>query len=153
MILSRIRKPALSALFLSVLGLALSGCGAGSGGAPVEGSVTLDGKPVDGGTITFVSENPKVHPVLADIKGGKYALDAAHGLKPGKYRVEINWKQKTGRQIPSNDPPNTIDEEIVRIGPDNPGSRQEAEIKESGNKFDYTIVSQVNDNTRKAVGD
>ncbi len=143
MILSRFSKHATVALFLSLSCLVLSGCGSHKGGTAVEGSVTLDGQPVDGGTITFVPDDPLTKPVVADIKAGKYALDSSHGPTPGKNRIQINWKKKTGRQKPSNDPPNMIDEEFEYI-PDeySAHSHHERDIKSGeNNKFDFAIVS------------
>jgi hypothetical protein len=148
MLLSRYWKWTPAALAL--LGcLAFSGCG--SGGAPVEGTVTLDGRPVDGGTITFapVEYGGGQQPVTAEIKGGAFSLNSAHGPPPGTYRVEIYWNKKTGRQIPSNDPPNMKDEELPMIPPQyNKDSRVTEEIKPGGNKFEYKLVSRVNDETR-----
>ena len=34
------------------------------------------------------------------INGGKYRLDSQNGPEPGKYRVEITWRKKTGNKVP-----------------------------------------------------
>lgn len=82
-----------SLLIVSVVSLVL-----GCGGAPkdplkrqpVSGNVTLDGKPMDQGSISF-------QPVAdagatasgATITAGRYQIPAASGLAPGEYRVVI----------------------------------------------------------------
>jgi hypothetical protein len=81
--------------------------------ASVRGAITFDGQPVDNGAIAFLP--------AGDIKGehvrsggqivdGKYAIDATRGPNPGTYRVEVFWNKKTGRKVPSGDPPNIKDE-------------------------------------------
>jgi hypothetical protein len=97
----------------------MAGCGAGkSGRYAVQGSVTYDGRPVENGTILLIpvddaqGKGVKAH---AEIKDGHYAFDSDTGPASGKYKVLISWKKKTGRQIPSSDPPNTIEETIEMI--------------------------------------
>jgi hypothetical protein len=143
MILSRLLRPAPGALTLVLVCFA-TGCG--SNRAPVAGSVTLDGRPVDGGIITFVPEeftgaDGNRAMVTTEIKNGRYALDSRHGPAPGKYRVDFSWKKKTGRQIPSNDPPATVEEEIQLIPKDYNVPSRIAEIKPGENKFDFPITS------------
>src|SRR5437588_151090 len=77
----------------SVLLVSTLGCGGGS--ASVQGSITLDGQPLDGGRVFFLPEgDPKGRPTVeVKIQGGKYCLPAKLGLKPGKHRVEIVWHQ------------------------------------------------------------
>src|SRR5271156_764634 len=93
----------------------VSGCGSAHH-VPVEGSVSLDGQPVDGGTISFVPEDYKEGGIVkTEIKGGKYSLDKGHGLIPGKYKVVASLKQKTGKIVPSDEPPGTREEVIERM--------------------------------------
>jgi hypothetical protein len=151
MILSRYLKHAPAALILLLVCFALIGCGSGSR-APVEGSVTLDGQPVDGGTIAFVPEDYKEggveHSIAkADIKNGKYSLDATNGPIPGKYRVDISWKKKTGKQVPDPDTGKQIDEVTQVIPKSFNQNSPKVDIKASGNKFDYAIVSNPNEAT------
>jgi hypothetical protein len=57
-------------------------------GAAVSGTITLDGKPLAGGTITFISKDGKVKvaaPIAAD---GTYAAT----LGPGEYRVAVSME-------------------------------------------------------------
>ena len=69
----------------------------GCGGTPsigrkaVTGSVNMDGKPLDYGSINFepMSGNSKQIGAGAVIENGKYSIPADQGLTPGKYRVAI----------------------------------------------------------------
>lgn len=70
--------------------LVIAGCGRGHGGA-VSGRVTLDGKPLDTGTVTFhpTGGGPTayggIHP------NGTYRVKTGtqQGLPPGEYRVTV----------------------------------------------------------------
>lgn len=141
------------AVLLALSSMALPGCSSGSGGgAPVEGMVTLDNAPVDGGVISFVPAERSDHQVMvfAKIHNGKYVLTGKQGPVPGRYRVDIGWKKKTGRQVPSSDPPNKIDEEIQLIPKKyNEKSATFVDIKSAGNKFDYAISSKEGANDKR----
>jgi hypothetical protein len=88
--------------FLCALGLAaLSGCGGEFKKVPVSGSVTLDGKPLEGGVLHFYPDPEKgnVHRVdcLSPVRGGKYSLlttavrdsDSGKGAPVGWYKVYL----------------------------------------------------------------
>ncbi|WP_435021212.1 carboxypeptidase-like regulatory domain-containing protein [Tundrisphaera sp. TA3] len=97
-----VRALAFSPLSLGLLlGLALPGCG--GDGIPresVAGTVTLDGKPLESGTIRFLPSDPAATQTTADapISGGKYAIPASQGLAPGSYLVSIS------SPVPGEDP-------------------------------------------------
>jgi len=142
--LSRRLKCAPVPLALLLLCLATSGCGSGSR-APVEGTVSLDGAPVDGGFIIFAPTDYRegqVKAVTAEIKGGKYSLDAAHGPVPGTYRVQIVWEKKTGQQIKDPDTGGMKDEVKDYIPEEFNSQAKTVEINPSGNKFDYAISTK-----------
>jgi hypothetical protein len=133
--------------------LVLAGC---SRGRPVEGKVTYAGKPVDGGMISFIPTAGA--PVSAEIVGGKYSLPASRGPRTGPHRVEIVWKVKTGKQVDvPGDAGNLMDEtEQVIPSEYNTGSTQTAEVKSSGNTFDFNIPAGKGGGTKgkaQAVGD
>lgn len=145
------------ALVLPVLSLA--GCG---GGGRIEGTVTLDGQPVDGGTITFT--NPDGHGGNAggQIQGGKYSIETK--LAPGTYKVEVNWLKSTGKQIPNKSDPGTKMDETKQVIPMeyNTQSKLTAEVKSGSNTFNFELKSGGPIDTRpagsppprtKAVGD
>ena len=143
---------------IMILGLAcllLAGCGHSGTQAAVEGTVTLDDKPVDGGMITFVPEEYKAGGiertvVTADIKDGKYSVDAAKGAVPGKYRVEIYWNQKTGNQVKDPDT-GQMKDETKPVIPEvyNKHTKTTVDIQASGNKFDYKLDSKAVDTTQR----
>jgi hypothetical protein len=80
----------------------LIGCGAAPR-YPVEGTAQLNNEPVDGGKIIFLpmgdGEGSKRVSATGDIQGGKFALTAGNGPNAGKYKVEIYWFKKTGKQV------------------------------------------------------
>src|SRR4051812_5184212 len=92
---------------LSLLLLLLTGCG-DSGRASVEGKVTLDGQPVDGGRIMFIplgnEDNRRVF-ANAMIVEGKFELGPDNGPNLGRNKVEIVWYRTTGRKVKSSDLP------------------------------------------------
>jgi hypothetical protein len=156
--------------------LALSSCAlalvllAGCGGdkASIEGTVTFDGAPVDGGAITFLPEGDSKEAARggAQITDGKYTVNSATGLPAGKYKVEIVWKKKTGKQIPNTSDPGTTVDETKQVLPMKYNSKTEltVEIKSGSNRgvnFDLKSGGPVDSNftggtpppRQKAVGD
>src|SRR5262249_54495418 len=76
-----------------VLLTSVAGCGGGDNlpRQEVNGSVTIDGKPLVRGLITFVPTSAEVStqgggPVLE----GKFSIPRMQGLVPGKYKVVIS---------------------------------------------------------------
>jgi hypothetical protein len=71
---------------------------AGCGGTSVQGQVTLDGQPVEWGSISFVPVGNTKGPLTgAVITDGKYAIKVGSAPTVGHYRVEIRWAKKTGK--------------------------------------------------------
>ncbi|MDB5391216.1 MAG: hypothetical protein JWM11_6862 [Planctomycetaceae bacterium] len=102
--------------------LCVIGCGkSGPQLAAISGSVTIDNVPVDHGTITFApTQETKGASSGGEIKDGKYSIPADKGPTFGKYRVEIRWSKKTGKQIEmgSPAPPGTKIDEVVEAIPE-----------------------------------
>ena len=67
------------------------GCGPSSDRLEVGGAVSLDGTPLDSGSIRFssIGEGQKLVSTGALVKDGEYLVPQEKGLPPGKYRVEI----------------------------------------------------------------
>jgi hypothetical protein len=139
-------KRLLVGAFLGLALLLAAGCGSRSGNRlAVSGTVTLDGQPVDGGAIVFLpqgdgaSDRPKTG---AGIEAGRYAIPVEKGPLPGMYRVEIRWPKPTGKQIPSDDPPNLMDE-TRQVIPDKYNSRSKlsCDVQPGKNNFDFPLTS------------
>jgi hypothetical protein len=108
----------------------------------VDGKITLDGQPVDAGTITFIPLATKQDkPAWTQIVTGEYSLDASRGPSLGLNRVEIRWPRKTGRKAPYD--PNV--DELREAVPDryNCDSKLEVEVKPGKNPFDFTLRSRA----------
>lgn len=79
-----------SAPFAAVCIAFLSGCGPRTDRLPVSGRVTLDGQPLDGGSIRFASEGAAKMVVSgATIQNGDFQIPIEKGLPPATYHVEI----------------------------------------------------------------
>jgi hypothetical protein len=80
--------PVLMALLLLIT---VAGCGPRSDRLAISGEVTLNGVPLDAGSIRFSSvPGEKLYATGAMVKDGDYRIPQAKGLPPGRYRVEIN---------------------------------------------------------------
>jgi hypothetical protein len=123
----------------------MSGCGYGSSDrVPVQGSVSFDGQPVDNGSIAFIPEEKGKVGANADIVAGKYKLESGKGPNPGKYRVEIFWKKKTGRQVPTPGDESVMTDEIQQMLPPqyNTQSTLTTDIEAKSNTKDFTLTSK-----------
>lgn len=86
------------ALALAAIVLVLPSAGCGSSEIPrlaVTGTVTLDDKPIDDGTILFtpMAAGPSAG---SEIKNGRYQILRSRGPSPGKYRVDIRAYRAIG---------------------------------------------------------
>jgi len=97
MILGHRLRPIVSRLLLAISLGSLAGCGGGVGDVraglvPVTGKVTLDGKPLTTGTISFIAGDGK-ESYTSQIDGsGSYTLAASPtspGALPGDYKVIV----------------------------------------------------------------
>ncbi len=101
-------------LCLIVLGLHLVGCGTAeglSGSVPVTGTVTIDGSPLEEGTVGFAPKNPAVgQPATGQIKDGKFSMQttvSSPGVIAGDYQVRIiSVDLGTAQALPPGVPPN-----------------------------------------------
>lgn len=99
---ARPRRPVICLAAIAIAMLSAGGCGRKSGleRASVGGEVTLDGQPVQQGSIRFVclTGGPTAG---GQIEDGSYHIPRDKGPPLGRHRVEVSAPQKTGRQIPS----------------------------------------------------
>ena len=91
---------AVSWCILPLLGLGLVvGCGGVEnelGRKAISGNVTLDGQPLDQGSIAFEPLSDTGVRSGATISDGAYSVEELKGLPPGEYRVRINSAESTG---------------------------------------------------------
>jgi len=83
--------------------VALTGCGGGSAGLPVSGTVTVKGQPLTKGFVRFVPDAARGASVGTELVGGigpdgKY--DIPNGVPPGWYKVSV----ATGETVDSTKP-------------------------------------------------
>jgi hypothetical protein len=87
---------------LAVVVLTASGCG--SGQATVNGSVTLDGAPLEKGDINFIPADGQGGTAGGAIKDGKYSVSK---VPPGSKIVQITASKKVGEHKAYPDDPNS----------------------------------------------
>src|SRR5262245_56197928 len=78
--------------YAAIAALLLIGCSRGSLESQVTGTVTLDGKPIGPGTITFAPKGSENNPATGAInQDGSYQLRTSRlaGLHPGSYRISL----------------------------------------------------------------
>jgi hypothetical protein len=111
---------------------------------PVSGKVTVDGKPLEQGLISFL---PSVSgpAASAPIEAGAFALDRTDGPGQGPYKVEIVSVQSTGRQVVSPDDPSVTIEETRNIIPTRYNARSDLLVQVSAdgeNAYRFDISSK-----------
>ena len=92
--------------YLCVLGLwacaALCGCGQNGGRQALNGTVTLDEKPVAEGGIVFLPLPGTSGPTAGGtIAQGRFSIAPEGGTLAGTFRVEITATRKTGKKVPN----------------------------------------------------
>lgn len=87
-------------MLLALIGLA-SGCSDNAGTTPVRGTVTYQGKPLEGGTVLFNPINSAHSPARAKIQpDGTYELHAP----PGEHKIAVNLYTETDPSLEPDDP-------------------------------------------------
>ena len=132
-------------LIIAVITLALAACSSSdSGRSRVQGAVSYGGEAVDEGGIAFIPEGGGASQVRAtgEIRDGNYDLDSSRGPYPGKYRVEIFWYKKTGRQIASPSG-KAFKNETKQVIPAKYNYKTElkVDVKPGRNTFDFDLKS------------
>jgi hypothetical protein len=90
----------------------LAGCGKVGNHAAIHGTVTLDGKPLERGSILFEPTGETKGAVTGgEIKDGRYDLPRSIGPAIGWNRVRIMAVRRTGRMLPNPmGPPGSMNE-------------------------------------------
>lgn len=126
--------------------LAVMGCATKESGPPrykLEGTVTLDGNPLDGATITFTPTDLKNRPAGGPIANGKFSVPVGQGANAGPHRVEIRWPKPTGKQVKDEDTGGMID--VVAEGLPvryHDQSELKADVGPEKTKFDFELTSK-----------
>ncbi len=88
------------------------GCGGGDDGLdrqPVTGTITLDGAPLETGTIRFLPESAEAATETSTaIDAGAYAFDKATGPVPGTYKVSISSIKGSDFELPQGKMPGEV---------------------------------------------
>ncbi len=140
-------------IFIPFLGLVLafgtvSGCSKspyeGEQRFPLTGTVTLDGEPVDGGTISFIPSVETKRVTGGPIAGGKYTVHENSGANAGEYRVEIHWLKPTGEQFLDKDDTGEMIDVVAEAIPQkyNTSTELVAEVSASQTEFDFSLTSK-----------
>lgn len=100
-----------------LISLSMSGCSRrnyeGPERFPLKGKVTVDGVPIDYGTISFLppAGTDKENRVSGGpIVSGLYDITEAQGANKATYRVEIRWQKPTGKKVREIDSSEMVDQ-------------------------------------------
>jgi hypothetical protein len=122
----------------------LVGCSAkpyeGKPRIPLTGKVTYDGKPIDGGTISFIPTDESNRVSGGPLIQGAYSVPEAKGANSGSYRVEVRWPQPTGKKYKDPDTLETYSEQKESMPKKyNTQSELTADVSETKNQFDFDL--------------
>lgn len=133
----------ISRILVVALVVSMIGCGGSIGRRAtltVKGKVTLDGKPIEGGTISFEPKDGKGGSVSASIMDGNYETR----VEPGVKVVRISYP-KLVRTEPAY--PGSKDSPMISITTEvipekyNSASRLEKDLTEVSGSTDFTLTS------------
>jgi hypothetical protein len=132
-------------LLILVLLISLAGCGAKSDRLEITGTVTLDGVPLDEGSIRFTSMGEKKISSGALVQQGEYHIPRETGLTVGAYHVEITAPDTKAPPVMVQVVPGKrgMPTQPDRIPPEyNVNSKQKVDVSEDGdNHFVFDIVT------------
>jgi len=120
----------------------LSGCGdAGPSRMEISGMVTLDGEPLDQGSIDFRDTAGELPSSGAMISAGAYHIPHEKGLLPGRYQVSIDSAATDGQTASPTEYSMSIPVSRIPLKY-NGKSELTAEVSETGaNCFDFALES------------
>jgi hypothetical protein len=112
----------------------------------VSGTVKLDGKPIEQGSINFLpAEGVKGQVTGGEIKDGQYKLADKKAAALGMNRVEIRALRKSGKKVPKPMAPQgeMVDELVEAVAPRfNTDSKLTFEIKAGENTANFDVESK-----------
>lgn len=106
----------------------------------VTGTVTLDGKPLESGTIKMFPDDESLRKVTAQIQAGTFEIPEPSGPNVGTYRVEISSAQPTG-EIKTDEGGETF-EVLKELIPSqyNENSELSADINKGDNELKFELT-------------
>lgn len=136
-------------VWLVCIGVILLGCrGQNYPGAQrfaLAGKITCDGEPVDLGTISFLPVGGGGEQRVSGgvIEDGAYTVPEPKGANEGKYRVEIRWAKKTGKQYFDRELSMMVDERKEGLPPRfHAKSELTAEVSDKQTVFDFHLTAK-----------
>jgi hypothetical protein len=123
--------------------LAAVGCGGSAG--PLSGTVTLDGQPIQDGSILLVPDGPSGTATGDAIQAGRYSLAGAQAPAPGRYKVEVRAGKKSGRKVQkAMGRPGELADEVVEAVAERFNSKTELriEVRPGGGTEDIAVFSR-----------
>lgn len=141
---------------LVLAGLTLVGCG-GPGTIPAEGTLMVDGKPLEGVVVLFKPKTPEGKPASGTTDAdGNFVLTTeinGDGAFPGEYSVGISKYESEGPELPTDvDPndPNSMDAVYEALDKQGRGSKSKSVIAKRFNSPDTSGISAtVSDNAEE----
>ncbi|WP_337173412.1 hypothetical protein [Paludisphaera sp.] len=132
-------------LVAPLVALLVAGCGGEDGPPrePVGGVVTLDGRPLERGLITFTPEAGGDLVVSGLVVDGEFSLPRSEGPGLGRHRVDVWSKKPTGKTLKDRADPENPVEETVELVPPRYNLRSElmADVERGGeNRFTYDLA-------------
>jgi hypothetical protein len=137
-----------SAISTLLITAAFSGCSEktydGAQRIPLRGKVTVDGRPMDAGTISFEPLDPsKQRPSGGSILDGVYNVEEPMGANAGSYRVVIHWQKATGKKIKAIDSDEVVEQRAEGLPPKyHKNTELTAEISPDKTEFNFDLSTK-----------
>jgi hypothetical protein len=117
------------------------GCSRGNGRMALSGTISLDGKPLEAGAISFrPAPDNDGNSSGGQIESGEFRLSADRGLKPGKYLVTVQAFNLTGRTVM--DPQMGKVPERVLVQYNEAGKLEATVAPGEPNRFEFQLTSR-----------
>ncbi|MDB5310792.1 MAG: hypothetical protein JWO38_4994 [Gemmataceae bacterium] len=127
---------------LACICLAAPGC-SGDNRSEVSGTVSLNGRPIEEGSINFIPVEGNQGPGTGGIiRDGKYHIPRANGVTAGKNRVEVRAFRETGRKVqdPTGLPGALTTERVPAFPPEfNDKSTLVREVRAGSDTIDFDV--------------
>ena len=136
-------RRALLFVFPLLLTIAFAGCGGDPlGRQPVSGTVSVNGAPLEKGTVNFQPIEKGIGSG-GRVEGGKYAIARKDGLPVGKYRVTINAPTPGSAQADANAPPGEPPPPPQELIPEDWNTKSEHTVDITSGKNEHNFEVQA----------